>query len=187
MRHELAGSRKRWRLLEHLAASCGRQLHVTLFCCNTNFGNSFHFIALPGHAKAPAGVFFILNVLSTFDIDCQGVLERLAAAVGVPMGSSGGRSVGVDTGLRVSVAAAVVDSGRQRQLLQSAIGGIVRGSSRRQVRLRQGSARWFLKLLTETTGRGTWRAVIFIAEAVLLPGATPQAPRPLWSAKRCML
>lgn len=98
----------------------------------------FHFIALLGHAGAPAGVFLILYVSSTSYIDCQGVLERLAAAVGMPVGSSGGRSVGIDTGFRVSVAAAVVDSGRQRQLLQSAIGGIVRGSSRRQVRLRQG-------------------------------------------------
>jgi len=114
---------------------------ATLFCCKNVFWKlmrPFHFIALLGHAGAPAGVFLILYVSSTSYIDCQGVLERLAAAVGMPVGSSGGRSVGIDTGFRVSVAAAVVDSGRQRQLLQSAIGGIVRGSSRRQVRLRQG-------------------------------------------------
>ena len=60
----------------------------------------------------------------------QGVLERLAAAVGVPLGGPEG---GSGCGSR-AVADAVVGSGRHRQLLQAAIGGIVRASSRRQAR-----------------------------------------------------
>lgn len=57
------------------------------------------------------------------------MLERLAAAVGVPLGGpEGGSSSG-----SCAVAEAVVVSGRHRQLLQAAIGGIVRASSRRQV------------------------------------------------------
>lgn len=59
----------------------------------------------------------------------QGVLERLAAAVGVPLGGGADRRPAAG-----AVANAVVGSGRQRQLLERAIGGIVRGSSRRQAR-----------------------------------------------------
>jgi hypothetical protein len=66
----------------------------------------------------------------------QGVLERLAAAVGVPLGGGAGRQPAAG-----AVADAVVGSGRQRQLLERAIGGIVRGSSRRQARPGTGGAR----------------------------------------------
>ncbi|KAK9842097.1 hypothetical protein WJX81_008323 [Elliptochloris bilobata] len=57
-----------------------------------------------------------------------GVLERLAAALELPLGGGGGGSC---SGNR-AVAEAVVLSGQHKQLLQAAIGGIVRGSSRRQ-------------------------------------------------------
>jgi len=51
----------------------------------------------------------------------QGVLERLAAAVGVPLGGGADRRPAAG-----AVANAVVGSGRQRQLLERAIGGIAR-------------------------------------------------------------
>ena len=91
--------------------SCAGLLCQSALCCPNQFRSTRFHLSAGGPPR-------------------QGVLERLAAAVGVPLGGPGGGSSCASR----AVAEAVVVSGRHRQLLQAAIGGIVRGSSRRQVR-----------------------------------------------------